>query len=47
MSLMILITGAALCNAADYPMDASIFYPCAIYAVIHDFFRSATVSRRK
>ena len=36
MSLMILVVGSALCNAAEFPIPAIIFYPSMVYAFVWD-----------
>ena len=36
MALMILITGAYLCKAAEFPMPLEMIYPCMLYAGIWD-----------
>lgn len=37
MSLILLVVGASLSAAAEYPMPKELLYPCIIYAVVYDF----------
>ena len=39
MALMILVSGAALCNAAEFPMPMELLAPCALYALACDLFK--------
>lgn len=37
MSLILLVVGAGLCNAAELPLDPVIFYASLAYAAAYDF----------
>lgn len=37
MSVILLIVGAGLCSAAEYPLNPIVFYAALLYAAVYDF----------